>query len=377
MRRDAPLPFLHGIRTAMLKDNLMKKQPSADEKARKRSKQVAVRMKDIAQDMGLSTVTISKALRGHPDIAEQTRRRILKRMEEMHYRPNFAARALITGRTWTVGLVVPDLLHPFFAQVAKAISAAIRDRGYSLIIASSEEDAALERQEIEQLLARRVDVLLIASAQSAVESLRKIEMSQTPYILIDRRFAGLAANFVGVDDEAVGRLATHHLIEQGCRRIAHIRGPQTSTAIGRLQGFLRTLAAHGREPLPGHIVSIGTSGDDRGEPGGYEAAKKLLRLKRIPDGIFCFNDPIALGAMRAILDAGLRIPDDIAVVGCGNALYSDFLRVPLTSIDQDSAGIGKHAAEMALAILSANTSVRRKTHMVTPTLVARASTLRK
>jgi LacI family transcriptional regulator len=333
-------------------------------------------MKDIAQDMGLSTVTISKALRGHPDIAEQTRKRILERTEELNYQPNFAARALITGRSWTIGLVVPDLLHPFFAQVAKAISAAIRGHGYSLIITSSEEDGELERQEIEQLLARRVDVLLIASAQSNLATFRHVEKRQTPYILIDRRFEGLAANFVGVDDVAVGLLATHHLIEQGCRRIAHIRGPETSTAIGRLGGFIQALAAHGRTPLDGHIVSIGSSGDDRGEPGGYEAARKLLALARIPDGIFCFNDPIALGAMRAILDAGLRIPEDIAVVGCGNVLYSDFLRVPLTSIDQDSAEIGTLAANLALNLLAGNKPVRRKSQLVTPKLVVRTSSLR-
>jgi DNA-binding LacI/PurR family transcriptional regulator len=123
---------------------------------------------------------------------------------------------------------------------------------------------------------------------------------------------------------------------------------------------------------PGHIVSIGASGDDRGAPGGYEATRKLLGLKRIPDGIFCFNDPIALGAMRAILDAGLRIPEDIAVVGCGNVLYSDFLRVPLSSIDQDSAAIGRHAAELALALVHAKSPVRRKTLLLTPTLVVRA-----
>ena len=354
----------------------MKSLPFANEIPRKRRKGAAVRMKDIARDLGLSTVTISKALRGHPDIAEGTRQRVLKRMEELHYQPDLAARALITGRSWTIGLVVPDLLHPFFAQVAKAISAAIRGQGYGLIITSSEEDAELERREIEQLLARRVDVLLIASAQGSAESFRRIEKSQTPYVLIDRRFAGLAANFVGVDDAAVGRLATDHLIAQGCRRIAHIRGPETSTALGRLKGFEESLAAHGRKPLPAHIAPIGISGDDRGEPGGYEAARKLLRLKRAPDGIFCFNDPIALGAMRAILDAGLRIPEDIAVVGCGSVLYSDFLRVPLTSVDQDSSAIGRYSAELALSLVNANGAVRRKTHLVTPRLVVRASTLR-
>jgi LacI family transcriptional regulator len=354
----------------------MKSLGGRDRRSRSGREGAAVRMKDIAEDMGLSTVTISKALRGHPDIAEETQRRILKRAAELNYQPNLTARALITGRTGTIGLVVPDLLHPFFAQVAKAISAAIRGQGYSLILASSEEDAELERQEIEQLLARRVDVLLIASAELDAESLRPVEESRTPFILIDRRFAGLTANFVGVDDVGVGRLATEHLISQGCRRIAHIRGPETSTAIGRLQGFRDALAAHKRKAEPDYVVPIGASGDDRGEPGGYEAAMKLLRLKHIPDGVFCFNDPIALGAMRAILEAGLRIPDDVAVVGCGNVLYSDFLRVPLTSIDQDSAGIGKQAAELALELVSAHRPSPSRVHLVTPQLVVRASTKR-
>ena len=337
---------------------------------------MAVRMKDIARDLGVSVVTVSKVLRNHGDISKETRQRVLKRMKELNYRPNLAARALITGKTYTIGLIVPDLLHPFFAQVAKALSGVFRKQGYSLILSSSEEDPELEKQELEVLLTRRVDALLIASAQWTVESFRQIEEQQIPYVLIDRRFVGLAANFVGVDDEAAGALATAHLIEQGCRRIAHIRGPETSTALGRLEGYKRALAAQGLSALPEHIAPIGTSGDDRGEPGGYEAAQKLLATSPRPDGIFCFNDPIALGAMRAILDAGLRIPEDIAVVGCGNVLYSDFLRVPLTSIDQDSAAIGRHAAELALSLIAANGPVRPTTTLVSPRLVVRASSLR-
>ncbi len=342
---------------------------------RKVRKSTPVRLKDIANDMGLSTVTISKVLRGHSDISDETRKRVLKRMKEMHYQPNFAARALITGRTWTIGLVVPDLLHPFFAQIAKAISAEIRSQGYSLMITSSEEDPELEQQEIEQLLARRVDAILIASAQWTVESFRTIEERSTPYVLIDRRFVGLPANFVGVDDELVGELATNHLVKQGCQRIAHIRGPETSTALGRIEGFKRALASHGLSPLTEYIVPIGSSGDDRGEPGGFEATKKLLALKARPDGIFCFNDPVAMGAMRAILDAGLRVPEDIKVVGCGNVLYSEFLRVPLTSVDQDSSAIGESAAKLALSLVGAKGIVRPRTKLVTPRLIVRASTL--
>ena len=337
---------------------------------------MAVRLKDIANELGLSVVTVSKVLRDHPDIGADTRKRVLNRMRELNYQPNLAARSLVTGRTWTLGLVVPTLLHPFFADIAQAISSETSNRGYSLFISSSDEDADLEVREIKQLLARRVDVIIVASAQWSIDCFRLIEEHKTPYILIDRRFQGLEANFVGVDDEAVGVLATSHLIEEGCRRVAHIRGPEVSTAIGRLEGYKRALASYNMTPLPGHIVSLGASGDHRGEKGGYEAAKSLLAADPRPDGIFCFNDPSALGAMRAILEAGVRIPEDIAVVGCGNLSYSDFLRVPLSSVDQGSENIGKYIAELALKIARKKVPVRPKTELISPRLVVRASSLR-
>jgi LacI family transcriptional regulator len=334
-------------------------------------------MKDIARDLGLSTVTVSKALRHHPEVSEETRRRVLQRMRELNYQPNFAARSLITGRSWTVGLVVPDLLHPFFAQIAKALSAEIRKQGYSLMISSSEEDPELEQQEIGHLLTRGVDLLVIASTQWTVESFRAIEAQKVPYVLIDRRFVGLPANFVGVDDEAVGMLATGHLIEQGCRRIAHIRGPEVSTALGRVEGYKHALFEKNLSVPPGYIVSIGASGDHRGDVVGYEAAKSLLSSNSRPDGIFCYNDPVALGTMRAVLDAGLRIPEDVAIIGCGNLLYSDSLRVPLSSIDQNSQVIGERAAALGLSLVGAKSPVRPTTELITPRLIVRTSSQRR
>ncbi len=338
---------------------------------------MAIRLKDIANELGLSIVTVSKVLRNHPDIGGETRKRVLKRMRELNYQPNLAARSLVTGRTWNFGLVVPDLLHPFFAEIAKVISSQIRTHGYSLLISSSDEDPGLEAQEINQLLARRVDAILIASVQSSLESFRRIEENGTPYILIDRQLQGLDASFVGVDDIAVGELATSHLIEQGCRRIAHIRGPEVSTAIGRLKGYQRALASHKLKAIEAHVVSLGTSGDHLGEIGGYRASQRLLATDPRPDSIFCFNDPCALGAMRAILDAGLRIPEDIAVVGCGNFSYSDFLRVPLSSVDQRSEQIGKRAADLALKLARKSAPAKLKTELVPPHVVVRASSLRR
>jgi LacI family transcriptional regulator, galactose operon repressor len=333
------------------------------------------RMKDIARDLGVSVVTVSKVLRNHSDISEETRQRVLKRMKELNYQPNLAARALVTGRTFTIGLIVPDLTHPFFSEIARALSQYLRKKGYGLIISSSEEDPELEQQEIESLLARRVDALIIASAQWTVESFRRIEEQKTPYVLIDRQFVGLAANFVGVDDFVVGSIATEHLIEVGCRRIAHIRGPEVSTALGRLEGYRQTLIRHGLPALPAKISQVG-SGDDRGDLTGYRAMKKLLESNPRPDGVFCYNDPTAMGALKAIIEAGLRVPEDVAVVGCCNVLYADFLRVPLTSVDQDNTAIGERAAKLALSLVDSKTPQRPRTLLLEPKIVVRESTQR-
>jgi LacI family transcriptional regulator len=334
-----------------------------------------VRMKDIARDLGVSVVTVSKVLRNHSDISETTKKRVLRRVKELNYRPNIAARSLVTGRTFAVGLVVPSLVHPFFAELAKGMAGALRDSGYGVLIASSEERADLERQAIDQMLARRVDVLLVASSQTTVETFRRIEEHNTPYILIDRKFEGLSANFVGIDDEMAGLLGTEHLIEVGCKRIAHIAGTHVSPALGRLAGYKKALAKHGFVENPKYIATADQI-DDRAVASGYRAAQTLLRCDPIPDGIFCFNDPVALGAMRAILDHGLRIPQDIALVGCANLPYDDFLRVPLTSVDQQSLLIGQRAAKLAMAVVSAKSRTTPKSIVLLPKVIVRESSKR-
>src|SRR5580704_6386025 len=335
-----------------------------------------VRMKDIARELGVSIVTVSKVLRNGGDISEETRDRILNRMKEMNYRPNLAARALVTGRTSSIGLVVPDLVHPFFAVLATGISRVLRSRGYGLIISCSEEDPELERQEIEQLLTRRVDALIIASSQWTVESFRRIEEHKTRYVLVDRRFTGLPANFVGVDDEIIGMMATEHLIGAGCRRLAHIGGPYVSTALGRREGFRRALSRHDL-PCPEPYMITRDHGDNAGDVSGYAAMQRLLHLDPRPDGVFCHNDPTAMGAMNAILDAGLRIPKDVAVIGCGNVRYADSLRVPLSSIDQESEAIGERAAGLAFDMMASKAPVKPKTILLEPKLVVRASSRRR
>ena len=332
-------------------------------------------MKDIARDLGVSVVTVSKVLRNHSDIGEQTRKRILQRMKEVNYQPNPAARTLVSGRTNLVGLIVPDLIYPFFAQVAKGISAKLRAQDYSLIISSSEDDPNMERREIDQMLARRVDALILASVQSSAESLNKMQDRGIPCVLLDRKLPGVSANFVGIDDVNAGMIATNHLIEMGCKTIAHIGGSDVSTALDRQSGYSIALAQRGLGLPPEYIVKYG-HGDDAGDATGYNSMTQLLQLKPRPDGVFCHNDPIAMGALRAILDAGLQIPKDIAVVGCGNVHYDDLLKVPLTSIDQDSNGLGTSAAKLALSIIKQKSKSTPRNVLLEPKLVVRASSQR-
>jgi LacI family transcriptional regulator len=336
---------------------------------------VAIRLKDIARDLGVSVVTVSKVLRNHEDISEETRARVLKRIKEVNYQPNLAARALITGRSHLVGLIVPDLVHPFFAELAKGISSVLRAQSYGLVSASSEEDPELEKQEIGQMIARRLDVLMLASVQWTVESFRHIEEQQRPYVLVDRRFKGLAANFVGTDDFAVGRIATEHLLENGCRCLAYIGGEYVSPALDRLEGYRLALAGAGF-PAPEQYIICRSHGDDSADLTGYKAMQDLLRMLPRPDGVVCHNDPIALGAMNAILEAGLNIPQDIALIGAGNVRYAASLRVPLSSIDQDSEGLGARAAELALALVQSKGALRPKQIVLQPRLVARESSRR-
>jgi LacI family transcriptional regulator len=336
---------------------------------------MAITMKDIARDLGVSIVTVSKVLRNHSDISAQTRKRVLQRMKELNYQPNPAARTLVTGRTNLIGLIVPDLVHPFFAEVAKGISGRLRSQEYSLMIASSEDDANLEGREIEQMLARRVDALILASTQSNRDIVRRITEQKVPYLLLDRRIAGVSANFVGIDDVMAGVLATTHLLEIGCKTIAYIGGSDVSTTVDRQAGYSVTLARHGVSLPPEYIVNYGR-GDDSGDAAGYNGMKKLLLLNSRPDGVFCLNDPVAMGAMRAVLEAGLRIPVDVAIVGCGNVHYDDLLVVPLTSVDQDSYNLGVSAAKLAVSIIKRKSEAPPKSLIMPAKLVVRASSRR-
>lgn len=332
-----------------------------------------VTMLDIARDVNVSVVTVSKVLRNQGRISEATRKLVLRRARELNYQMNWVARSLVTRRTYTIGLVLPEFAHPFFGEIARAVGRTVRPHGYHLLISSFEEDPEVEASEVDSLLARQVDGLIIASAQPLrqLTMFKRVQQRKTPLVLIDRPVPGLSACFVGVDNAAIGMLGTEHLIKHGCRRIAHLRGPEVGIAEQRLEGYNKALLKAGMRLSSDYVVTGG-----RGDESGYEGMRHLLRLNQPPDGVFCFNDPVAIGAMRAVLEAGLRLPCDVALVGAGNVHYSDMLSVPLTTIDQRTSRIGELASELLLDRIAAKRTLRPKTILIPPKLLERDSTRR-
>lgn len=331
---------------------------------------MAVRLKDIARDLDVSVVTVSKVLRNQGDISEETRRRVLERARELNYQPNWVARSLVTRKTYIVGLVVPDLIHSFFAEVARGMARGMRGAGYHVLIVNTDEDPAVEVAEIEHLLARQVDGLAVATSQAPgdLSLFRRIEATKTPYVLVDRWIEGVAASFAGISDLEAGRVATQHLLAKGRRRIAHLHGPNNATSAGRRAGYEAALREAGIEPDE-RLVLPGLNDD-----GGYAATTRLLAREPRPDAVFGYNDPVASGAIKAVLEAGLRVPEDVAVIGIGNVHYSDQLRVPMSTVDQTAGQIGERAAELLLEQLAAKTPVAPRRIILPAKVVVREST---
>ena len=331
-----------------------------------------VRMKDIAHDLGISIVTVSKVLRDHPDISAETRDRVLQKMKEVNYRPE--------PRRPRAGYRPDVQRRPGGPRPGSSV---FRRGGQGHV-----PRVAQERLQPGHFVFRRGSGTRAAGGRATprtprgradhrfrsnhIQMFRRIEEQKTPYVLVDRKFAGLSANFTGVDDEAAGRIATGHLISLKRRRIAHIGGPAVSTATGRRDGYRAALAAHNIALNPNFLI-VREHGDDASDRSGYEAMRQLLSLSPRPDAVFCYNDPTAMGAMEAIFERGLRIPQDIAIVGCGNVRYAGFLRVPLTTIDQQSEEIGDRSAKLALAQIEAKGAARPKTVLLEPRLVVRQS----
>ena len=327
-------------------------------------------MKRIASELGVSITTVSKVINNHGDISAGTRARVLARIEELGYRPNAVARSLTLRRSSTIGVVIPDLMHSFFVEVIAGMEPVFSARGFGLLLCSSGEDARKERAELSLLRQRQVDGIAIASTSAAgnTDVLSQLVAHGTALVMFDRDdHPDVRCDRVLTDDEKVGQLATDHLIAIGRREIAHITGPRIDHARRRERGYRQALKAHGIK-LRAELVARGGFM----EADGYRAMKRLLALRPRPDAVFAANDPAAIGAMKAIWEAGLRVPEDVSVVGAGNIAHGDLLRVPLTTISWSRAEQGRRAAELLLDRVCTGDAPWQRV-VIAPHLVVRGS----
>jgi LacI family transcriptional regulator len=331
-------------------------------------------MKRIAGELGVSITTVSKVLNNREDIGHATRARVLAKVAELGYQPNAVARSLTLRRTHTLGVVIPDLMHSFFVEIVAGLESVASARGYGILLCSSNEDPGKERQELDMLRQRQVDGIVLASANADgnTDLLQQLTSLGVGLVMIDRDdHHDVRCDRVVTDDEEVGRLATSHLLEQGRRAIGHITGTSVVHARRRADGYRAALKSAGIKMKPEWMVRGGFK-----EADGYRGMKKLLALKPRVDAVFAANDPSAIGAMKAIWDARLRVPEDIAVVGAGDIALGDLLRVPLTTVSWSREDQGKAAAELILDRITEETDpqpLRTRRVVIPPQLVVRRS----
>ena len=309
-------------------------------------------MKRIASELGVSVTTISKVLNNHGDISEATRDRVLAKIEELGYQRNAVARSLTLRRTHTIGIVIPDLMHSFFVEIIQGIEPVASVRGFGLLLCSSGEDPGKERSELDMLRGRQVDGIVLASAHGSENDdlLTQMTGAGTGLVMIDRDdHPTVACHRVLTDDERVGTLATNHLLDLGRRAIAHIGGPTIAHARRRERGWREAMNARDVRVPADWFVQAGFMESD-----GYRAMKRLLTVRPRIEAAFAANDPVAVGAMKAIWEAGLRVPEDVALVGVGDIAWSDMLRVPLTTVGWSRKDQGLNAAELLLNGLEAD-----------------------
>ena len=328
-------------------------------------------MKRIAAELGVSITTVSKVLNNREDIGHATRARVLAKVAELGYQPNAVARSLTLRRTNTLGVVIPDLMHSFFVEIVAGLETIASPRGYGLLLCSSNEDPAKERAEIDMLRQRQVDGIVLASVNATgnTDLLQRLRPLGIGLVMIDRDdHLAVKCDRVVTDDVKVGTLATSHLIEQGRTAIAHIMGPSIAHAKRRADGYRAALKEHGVRARPEWFVRGGFM-----EADGRRAMEQLLAARPRVDAVFAANDPSAIGAMKAIWDAGLRVPDDIAVVGAGAIALGDLLRVPLTTVSWSRDEQGKQAGELLLDRIGPEPSDRFRSVVIPPQLIVRRS----
>lgn len=303
-------------------------------------------IKDIAKKLKISASTVSRALRNHPDISQQTKTKVQALAKKLDYHPNSIAKSLKKQKTYNIGVIVPDIRHDFFANIISGIEDVAYDRGYSILVSQSHENEEKECFNINAMISNRVDGLMISISQKTKNKAPFLSLKhrKIPFVFFDRVFDDFEASMVVVDDFAGAQHAVEYLIEKGYRRIAHFAGPEyISISHARFQGYKTALEKHDI-PFDPQLVFYGGFNEDDGITGFH----KLLQLEEMPDAIFAVNDPVAIGAFMQIKANGLKIPDDMALIGFSDNPIMALVQPPLTTVKQPTYEIGKVAAKLIL-----------------------------
>ena len=298
---------------------------------------------DIARESGVSKSTVSRVLNGHSQVSDEARRRVLEAIERLNYTPNGLARGLSGRRTGMVGFVLSDISNPFFPEIVRGVEDIARELGYTVFLANTDGQVEREEEAVRLLVERRVDGVIFGSVTEDTRCLPKLSEVGIPFVLAGRSTRDPALDCVVVDNVLGGRLATEHLIKLGHARIAFIGGPPSVLAsVERYEGYRQAMRAHG---IPEETKLVQWA-DFRYE-GGYQAARMLLRSTRNrPTAIFAANDQMAIGALDAVLDLGLEVPRDVAIVGFDDIPAARLRTVQLTTVAQPKYDIGSLAMQL-------------------------------
>jgi LacI family transcriptional regulator len=331
---------------------------------------------DLAAQLNLSVSTVSRALSNHDRISEATKKRVWDLARQLHYQPNHLAAALRKGRSNTLGIVIPHIDGQFFALVVKGIETLANQAGFNMMICQSNEKVDQEKKNIEALLNAQVDGILVSLSLSTQDyaHLEEVRRRGIPLVFFDRIMESPHTSAVVLDDYRGGYDAVCHLLEQGCRKIAHLGGPQhLNICRNRYQGYADALQKHGQS-LDAALVHF----SDLSMQDGREGMQVLLEQVPDLDGVFACNDLALVGAMQTVKQQGLRIPQDVALAGFSNELFDSLTEPMLTSVDQRCEEMGRTAVELLLEMINAGDQPIVPRHVVLqPTLLVRESSQRR
>jgi LacI family repressor for deo operon, udp, cdd, tsx, nupC, and nupG len=324
-----------------------------------------VTMDDVAKAAGVALSTVSRALADNPRVKVITRAQIQKLAREMGYVPSAIARGLATKRTYSLGVVVRDIVDPFLAELVRLIDMHALELGYSLILSHSGDAEQRERAAINILRQQRVDAIIMPDSSVSDSFLSQVTNDGIPVVLLNRMSYPYS---IEIDNVGAGEMAANHLLDLGHRRIAYIGGTRTQAeSDDRQSGYARALEKRGHSVDPS-LITLGNGWSD----GGRDCMRQFLKLAHPPTAVFCYNDLTAFGAIGAIQSAGLRVPQDISVVGFDDITLAAILHPPLTSIAQAKEQMAKLAVEMANALATGKPAAQRT--ILPGRLVVRAST---